>query len=145
VVLLSNVRQSLNAEKKRTAMQASLLKAEERYRSLIEATTEGTLLVLDGRCRYGNPTLLHMTGYTAEQLELVELEDLLHHVPENEGLWKHLELLSDGKVGAKSFEAVLIRSNGEKKECIITLNPITFADHSGIIVLVKDIYPSRRR
>ncbi len=144
VVLLSNVRQSLNAEKKRTAMQASLLKAEERYRSLIEATTEGTLLVLDGRCRYGNPTLLHMTGYTADQLELLELEDLLPHDPENETLWEHLELLSSGKAGARNFEAALARSDREKKECIITLNPITFADHSGIIVLARDIYPFRR-
>jgi PAS domain S-box-containing protein len=143
IVLLSNVRQSLDVEKKRTAMQADLLQAEQRYRSLIEATTEGTLLVLDGRCRYGNPTMLHMTGYSAERLELLELSDLLPREPVNEEVWAHIEGLPAGAVGSKSFEAVLERADGEKRECIVTLNPITFADHPAIIVLAKDIYPTR--
>jgi PAS domain S-box-containing protein len=143
IVLLSNVRQSLDVEKKRMAMQADLQQAEERYRSLIEATTEGTLLVLNGRCRYGNPTLLQMTGYSAERLELLELEDLLPREPVNEEVWAHIESLPSGTGGSKSFEAVLSLTDGETKECIVTLNPVTFADHPAIIVLVKDIYPSR--
>ncbi len=143
IVLLSNVRQSLDVEKKRTDMQASLQQAEQRYRSLIEATTEGTLLILEGRCRYGNPTLLHMTGYSAERLELLELSDLLPRETVNEAVWNHIEGLPGGSGGSKSFEAVLAHAGGEKRECIVTLNPITFADHPGIIVLAKDIYPSR--
>jgi PAS domain S-box-containing protein len=143
IVLLSNVRQSLDVEKKRTDMQASLQQAEQRYRSLIEATTEGTLLILDGRCRYGNPTMLHMTGYSAERLELLELSDLLPREPVNAAVWAHIESLSVGAGGSKSFEVVLERADGEKRECIVTLNPITFADLPGIIVLAKDIYPSR--
>jgi len=143
IVLLSNVRQSLDVEKKRMGMQADLQQAEERYRSLIEATTEGTLLVLDGRCRYGNPTLLQMTGYSAERLELLELSDLLPREPVNEAVWAHVASLPGGPGGSKSFEAVLDRADGEKRECIITLNPVIFADHPAIIVLVKDIYPSR--
>ncbi len=143
VVLLSNVRQSLDVEKKRLAMQANLQEAEKRYRSLIEATTEGTLLVLDGRCRYGNPTLQHMTGYSAERLELLELSDLLPREPVNEEVWEHIASLTEGAGGSKSFEAVLERADGERRECIITLNPIAFADHPAIIVLAKDIYPSR--
>jgi PAS domain S-box-containing protein len=142
IVLLSNVRQSLDVEKKRLDMQANLQQAEERYRSLIEATTEGTLLVLDGRCRYGNPTLQQMTGYSAERLELLELSDLLPREPVNEEIWRHIENLAGGAGGSKSFEALLARADGEKRECIITLNPMSFADHPAIIVLAKDVYPS---
>ena len=143
IVLLSNVRQSLAVEKKRTDMQANLQQAEERYRSLIEATTEGILLILDGRCRYGNPILLHMTGYSADRLELLELSDLLPREPVNEEVWDHIAGLPGGVVGSKSFEAVLERADGEMRDCIVTLNPISFADHPGIIVLAKDIHPSR--
>ena len=38
----------------------NLNESTERYHTLIEATTEGTLLVLDERCRYANPTFLSM-------------------------------------------------------------------------------------
>ncbi|MGD9367457.1 MAG: cache domain-containing protein, partial [Desulfobacteraceae bacterium] len=143
IVLLSNVRQSLDVEKRRRDMQASLQQAEERYRSLIEATSEGTLLVLEGRCRYGNPTMLRMTGYSAERLELLELSDLLPRDSVNEAVWAHIEELPGGSGGSESFEAVLERADGEKRECVVTLNPMAFAGHPGIIVLAKDIYPSR--
>ena len=144
IVLFSNVRQSLDIEKKRMNMQADLQQAEQRYRSLIEATTEGTLLVLEGRCRYANPTLLHMTGYSAERLELLELSDLLPKEPANDEIWTHMESLPAGGGGSRSFEAMLELADGDNIECLVTLNPIIFADHPAIIVLVKDIYPSRQ-
>ena len=46
-------------------MVDNLRESTERYHTLVEATTEGTLLVLDDRCRYANPTFLSMLGYTA--------------------------------------------------------------------------------
>lgn len=143
LVLLYNVRQSVKVEKKRTAMQASLLDAEERYRSLIEATTEGTLLVLDDRCRYANPTMLQITGYRAERLELLTLSDLLPREPENEAVWAYIEKLPGQAAGPNSFEAWLVHASGKKREYIITLNPIEYAEQPGIIVLAKDLYPSR--
>jgi PAS domain S-box-containing protein len=145
VVLFINVRQSLSVEKKRRDIQASLREAEQRYRSLIEATTEGTLLVLNGRCRYGNPTLLQMTGLSAERIELLELSDLLPQGPENEALWKHIGTLSSKGGGSRSFAAIIARADGEPRECVITLNPILLAGLPGIIVLVKEAYPTPPR
>ncbi len=143
LVLIYNVRQSLGVEKKRAEMETSLREAEKRYRSLIEATTEGTLLVVGGRCRYGNPTLLQMAGLTPQRLELLTLPDLLPRQPENEALWAHMGRMAAEAAGTGSFEAVLQRTDGEQKECVVTLNPVTVADHPGIIVLVKDVLPSR--
>lgn len=142
VVLLSNVRQVLSMEKKRRDMQTNLQQAEQRYRTLIEATTEGSLLVLNGRCRYGNPTALNLTGYTADRLELLELEDLIPREPFNAQVWAHIETLRTGSAGSNSFEAMLERSDGEKRECLVTLNPMTLAGLPGLIVLIKDIHPS---
>ena len=56
------MQQSLRLERERSEAEESLRESTERYRSLVEATTEGTLLVLDGRCRYANPILLEMLG-----------------------------------------------------------------------------------
>lgn len=141
-VLLSNVRQVLSMERKRRDMQTNLQQAEQRYRTLIEATTEGSLLVLGGRCRYGNPTALNLTGYTADRLELLELADLIPHEPFNAQVWAHIESLQTGAAGSKSFEAMLERADGEKRECLVTLNPMILAGLPGLIVLLKDIHPS---
>lgn len=141
-VLLSNVRQVLSMERKRRDMQTNLQQAEQRYRTLIEATTEGSLLVLNGRCRYGNPTALNLTGYTADRLELLELADLLPREAFNAQVWAHIESLENGSAGSKSFEAMLERADGEKRECLVTLNPMILAGLPGLIVLLKDIHPS---
>ncbi|MBU4318898.1 MAG: cache domain-containing protein [Proteobacteria bacterium] len=141
MVLLFNIRQSLMVEKKREEAQARLQEAEERYRSLIEAATEGTLLVLNGRCRYGNPTLFQMTGYTSERLELVELSDLFPGTFENEALWAQMGGLPEEDKSSKSFEGVLKRVDGIKIECVITLNPIVLAGQPGFIVLAREVIP----
>ena len=77
VLLLFVLQQSLRIERERQEVVDTLGESTERYHTLIEATTEGTLLILDERCRYANPTFLSMTGYTARQLEFLELADLL--------------------------------------------------------------------
>ncbi|MDX9786088.1 MAG: DUF294 nucleotidyltransferase-like domain-containing protein [Desulfobacterales bacterium] len=139
-LLLFNIRQSLGVAKKRREAQEDLREAEERYRSLVEATTEGTLLVLEGRCRYGNPTLLRLTGYTDERLELLKLTDLLPEFPENEEILRHLDRET---VEAGNFAATITRAGGATVNCLITLNPISLADHRGIILLVKEVLPER--
>ncbi len=139
LVLVFNIRQYLNVERKRGDVENSLKEAEQRYRSLIEATTEGTLLVLDGRCRYGNPMMVQITGYRAEILELLELSDLFPKSTDNEALWEQLDNWSVYEKAPKNVKASLLRADGQKKECLLTLNPIVFAGHPGIIILAKDV------
>lgn len=143
-LLLFNIRQSLLVERRKQAVQSDLRRAEQRYRALIEATTEGTLMVLDDRCRYANPTFLQMAGLSAERLELLELSDLFPRTPANEVLWRHLDRLPTRKSASTGFDALLACSDGLKRECIVSLNPIVFAGQPGTIVLVKDITHSVR-
>ena len=142
-LMLFNVRENLRIEKRRLDVQAGLQEAKARYRALIEATTEGTLLVQKGRCRYGNPTLLRITGYNSERLELLKLSDLLPEVPENADILRHLEQMPSDTEDSINFDAVLVIANGEKRTCHITINQITLAEHTGIILLVKEVLPER--
>ena len=141
VVLLYNIRQSMDVERKRADLADSLREAGKRYRSLIEATTEGTLLVVGGRCRYANPIMQQMTGFGEGRLELLKISNLFPRQEENETLWDFIEHLSGGQEGTGSFEAIMVRADGEKRDCIVTLNPVTYADQQGIIVSVRDVYP----
>ncbi|MGD9495136.1 MAG: DUF294 nucleotidyltransferase-like domain-containing protein [Armatimonadota bacterium] len=139
LLLLYVLRQSLNLEQRRADAEESLRESTERYRSLVEATTEGTLLVVDRRCRYANPTLLGMLGASEQELELLDLEDVLPRGQQNAAAWEAIERLGAGQEPSGGFEGVLRRRDGGLTECVLTLSGITFAGRSGLIVLVKPI------
>ena len=121
-------------------MVDSLRESTARYHTLVEATTEGTLLVLDDRCRYANPTLLDMLDYTAHQLEFLDLADLLPREPDNAAIWERFQELSgEASPVGEALEGCLARSDGSLVECVLTLNPILFAGQPGVILLAKDI------
>jgi PAS domain S-box-containing protein len=141
VLLLAFVMlQSLRIERERQEILDNLRESTERYHTLIEATTEGTLLVLDGRCRYANPTFLTMTGYTTQQLEFLDLADLLPQESNNQAFWQHYDrMASEQTLEEGAVEGVIKHANGHLLECILTGNLINFAGQRGYILLVKDI------
>jgi PAS domain S-box-containing protein len=140
LLLLFVLQQSLRIEKERQEVVDNLHETTERYHSLVEATTEGTLLVLDDRCRYANLTFLSMVGYNEHQLEFLELADLLPQDLDNAVIWKQFQGVNDEKsVMGEAIEGYLIRIDGSHIECILTLNPIIYGGQQGFILLAKDI------
>ncbi len=140
LLLLYVLQQSLKIERERQEVVDNLHESTERYHTLVEATTEGTLLVLDDRCRYANPTFLNMLGYTARQLEFLELADLLPREPDNAAVWERFQGQNGEQPGlGEALEGCLARSDGSLLESVLTVNPILFAGQPGFILLAKDI------
>jgi PAS domain S-box-containing protein len=140
LLLLFVLQQSLRIEKERQEVVDNLRESTERYHTLVEATTEGTLLVLDDRCRYANPTFLNILGYTARQLEFLELADLLPHETDNTAIWERFQGMNGEQTAiGVTLEGCLMRIDGSLVECILTLNPILYAGQRGYILLAKDI------
>jgi signal-transduction protein with cAMP-binding, CBS, and nucleotidyltransferase domain/predicted metal-dependent phosphoesterase TrpH/PAS domain-containing protein len=140
LLLLFVLQQSLHIEKKRQEMVDDLRESTERYHTLVEATTEGTLLVLDDRCRYANPTFLNMLGYTARQLEFLELTDLLPRETCNAAIWARFQSMNGATPApGEALEGCLMRIDDSLVECILILNPIQYAGQSGYILLAKDL------
>lgn len=139
LLLFYVVRQSLGLEKERADAEESLVESIERYRSLVEATTEGTLLVMDGRCRYANPIFLELIGSVQGELELLDLSDLFPRISENAVAWKSLERLLHGEEATESFDAVLRRRDGVSVEAVVATSRISFSERSGFILLVRKI------
>jgi len=52
--------ESLRMETQRNRAEFNLRESHEKYAALVAATTEGTLMVLDGRCTYSNATMAGM-------------------------------------------------------------------------------------
>lgn len=139
VLLLFVLQQSLHIERERQEVLDNLRESTERYHTLIDATTEGTLLILDERCRYANPTFLSMSGYTAPQLEFLELADLLP-AADNQPLCDRFEQLGSAQTtDGEAFEGVLQHADGRFMECVLAVNPIVFAGQRGYVLIVRDL------
>lgn len=142
VLLLSYVmRAGLRLERERANAEESLFESRDRYRSLVEATTDGMLLVVEDRCRYANPILLDMLGYTQPQLDLLDLSDIAPVTDDNQAVWESLHRLRAGGQETTSLDGTLRHREGTFVECLLTLSPIRFAEKRGIILLAREIRP----
>ncbi len=142
LLLLYVMFESLRLERERAEVEESLRDSTERYRSLVEATTEGTLLVLEGRCRYANPIFLEMLGATPRELELLDLSDLFPEIAENDAAWTQLHRLLDGEEAIGGFDAVLRRRDGTRVACVLTPSRIAVVERKGFILLSRSISAS---
>ncbi len=118
------IKQGLDLEKQRWRAAVALSQSEEKYRLLVEGSTEGILLVMQGRPVYGNRTLLDMLGYTEEELSALPLDRVLEAVP---------------SAGAGSERrARLITKQGEAVNVLVAEAPIALGERSGQIFSLKD-------
>jgi PAS domain S-box-containing protein len=140
LLLIFVLQQSLRIEQERQEVLDNLHESTERYHTLIEATTEGTLLIMEGRFRYANSTFLSMTGYTSNQLEFLELADLLPREVDNQAVWERFErMTSEQPVDGEVFDGILKHADGRFLECVLAFNLIVFAGQDGFILLARDV------
>ncbi len=143
LLLLYVMQQSLRLERERRDAEEGLRESTARYRSVVEATTEGTLVVLAGRLRYANPIMLRLLGTSARELELLDLDDVLpRDEPANAQAWEHIDRAAAGEEPAGGFEGVLRRRDGEPLECLLALSRMIFAGRGELVLLVKPVGPT---
>ena len=138
-LLLYVLRGGLELERERSRAEEALQASTNRYRSLVEAATEGTLLVLNGRLRYANPVLLKRLGYGAEELDFHDLHDLLPAGEGNQRVWEAVTRVVAGDEVTGSVDGALRTRGGAWVESVLTLSPITFAGEHGFILNVREV------
>lgn len=145
LLLFYVMQQSLALERERSEAEASLRDSTERYRALVEAAPEGTLLVLDGRCRYANATFLHLLGYTDQELALLDLDDVLVDTDGNQAARAEVRRIEAGEPAAEGFDGLLRRRDGVLIECVFSVNRVVVGEEQGFILLARDVSLAGRR
>ena len=137
LILLYVNQQSLRIERSRRRAEKLLSESEEKYRKLVEAATEGIIMILDGSLVYSNRTMLDMLGYDPEELKKLNLAGILH--PDSSASFEYLrELLESGGTPPR-IEAALLRKDGENFRALLTASKLRFGGREGFILTVKDI------
>ncbi|CAH2031421.1 DUF294 nucleotidyltransferase-like domain-containing protein [Trichlorobacter ammonificans] len=136
VLLLSLImQQSIRIEEARVAAENDLLESMEKYRTLVQAATEGLLMVLDNRITFANDRVRQMTGYGPEELVGQELAMLLDDADSGEAA----RLFRRGVPAEGQFELLLKSREGERREMLVTVSPIALSERSGTILILKDV------
>ena len=118
--------------------QDRLAEANEKYRALMETSTDGTLIIIEKGIIHANFVFLAMSGYTLADLSKLKFEDLIA-IKSMPGL--NLETFCE-EIGdtrrTVNMEATISCKRGELREVILTASRVDLMGQHGIIIVSKD-------
>ncbi len=136
LLLLFIAQQSFRIERKRTLAEDALGESHERYRVLVEASKEGTVMVLKGRAVFVNPVFLELSGLTEAEWGLLDLEELIKL---EGGLESWMKAVLSGQAEASPVEGLLHRRDGAAIEVLLVVERIQIGEQEGAILFVRDL------
>ena len=136
LILFYLVRINLIVERKRFKINEKLNEAYDKYKTLVEASTEGIVMILDNKKAYYNLYIIRLLGYTDEEFKTLNIYDIFY---ERE---KFKDILSSDRDEAKfpkNVDTKLIKKSGELHDAFVSVSRINFHGDEGFILAVKDI------
>jgi len=133
IILSFVIRQSLVIENKRKDAEEKLMLSRQKYKSLVEASTEGTLMVLNEKIIFSNNKFNKLIGYESSSVLSLDLNDIF------ETEWKKIVAsISDPKKSI-SFETRINCFDNVRKDVILSVSRISYAEDSGYIIITKEV------
>lgn len=127
----------------RKQAELALRESEEKYRSLVEASTDAIFLEsLEGRVLDCNSSACRMFGYSKEELVGLGVADL---VPDE--VRPQLAGLADAlrSAGGAFLESFNVRRGGEVFPCEVSTQVVSVGGEPRVIAFVRDLSEPRRR
>ncbi len=139
---LKRLRRRLVALEAKQRKQAELLKtlraSEEKYRSLVERSTDGLIIIQDGIIKYVNPSLACMWGGRVEEIVGTSFVNYIHP-NDAKILAKRYSRCREGKRVPNIYEARLLRKNGSEIWVELNAGLILHDGAPANIISVRDI------
>lgn len=133
IILLFSIRQSHRIENERKDAETRLKLSRQKYKSLVEASTEGTLMILNHKIIFSNLKFSQMAGCDNEHIASLRFEDLFL------ADWNKIAASFDDPEKSISLETKIRCSDLTEKEVIISVSRIKYADEDGYIIITKEI------
>ena len=139
LLLLYSGRQSLKIERRRAAAEQELKESHEKYRFLVEASTEGLLMTIGGKATYANKPLADMLGYSAGRVPATWTQPAVHRAEGTDKDWPSRGSLAGVAEGVPHRLRSPPQRQGRpaaSRRCV-TATPIWLAGSQGFILLVR--------
>ncbi len=132
-ILAFIIRQSLDIEKRRRKAENDLRLSREKYKSLVEASTEGTLMLANQAFVFSNMKFSDLSGYDPAEVRQMNFEQLF------DVKWEMLASEFKDPKSSISRETILKCKDGSQKEVVISASQITYAGQTGYILVTKEV------
>lgn len=129
------LKQSFTIDRKRIAAENKLHESNEKYRTLVEAATEGLIMLSEGKITYSNAVISKMTGIQPAELLNLQLSDLISKNNNKDVL----DIFSKNTIKEGQFELNLVQKNGGLINVLIVSSITSFYGNTVNILIIKDI------
>lgn len=137
LLLAFATRESMKIETERRQQKERLQESHEKYRQLVEASTEGLVMILDGGIVYANKLFQDLTGYTDPELQEIKIADLFSG-PIGENSSDKLVRRLTGSGEFQQLEVRITRKDDGYLNGLISVTPIAMGNRAGHIITVSD-------
>lgn len=140
VILLHILLQTVTIEKKRFSAELLTVESREKYKALVEASSEGFIMVLENKELLSNATLQKMLGYSAEELSRMSVFDILSGDSDTKA---HLDNLTNKQSIPEQFDTQIICSDMTLIDVNVSPSRISFSGKDGYILIFREIRETR--
>lgn len=145
VLLLTFVmRLSLKADRKRKQAEKNLQNSRDRYKALVEASTEGTVMLLADYV-YANKSFLNMTGIEESKLSFDGIFDLLHFDTLFACERNDFDRCASAFSSPQKAETIITQGNGDKINVLLNCSLATLMGKEAIIVIARSINQNQKQ
>ncbi|MCD4791702.1 MAG: DUF294 nucleotidyltransferase-like domain-containing protein [Bacteroidales bacterium] len=140
LILYYLVHVNIITERRRVNINKKLNESYDKYKTLVEASTEGIVMILGNEKAFYNTYIVSLLGYTDEEFKTLGIYDILYEKK------KFSDILNINKTEGKfpkNFDTKLIKKSGELHEAFVSFSRINFHGKEGFILAVKDISPNK--
>jgi PAS domain S-box-containing protein len=133
IILSYAIHQSLLIENKRKVAEARLVFSRQKYKSLVAASTEGTLMILNQKIIFSNVKFNELTGYDSFQLLNLSFHDLF------KADWNKLASSFENPKKTFNLETQLKCKNRIEKDVVLSVSQVQYDHDHGYIIIAKEI------
>jgi signal-transduction protein with cAMP-binding, CBS, and nucleotidyltransferase domain/PAS domain-containing protein len=131
------VRQNLKTEMKRTAAERDLLESREKYKALVEASTEGTWMILGGATIFANKKLGEILPGIEQQVISDDFREIIAPDRRDE-----IRAVGDFSRAAATFlqlETRLRTPAQQPVNVLLSISKIVLSEKRGYIVIIREL------
>ena len=128
--------QSHKIEEQKNIAIDELKISKDKYVALANASTQGSIMILEGKFFYANKIILKMLGYTSEQFNNLFLYDL---ISENSLNYESFKSLIQGVNFYDNIDTQFLKKDGNLIDIKLEISKINIENKTGLVLVVKDI------